>query len=234
MPPAHRRARPHPHHSQGRRLVLLHRLVTLGAIAAVAALRAAPARAQDASSRATASGGAGSQLQPGDAIKLRVWPESTFSGQFTVDERGQAVLPRIGQMRVTGLSADSLKRSIIGALSTYLRDPSIEVTLLRRVSVGGEVRTPNVYMVDPTMTVADVLALAGGPNPDGRRDRVEVHRHGQVVNRNVPRGALIGDAAVQSGDQLIVPQRSWASRNVGLVAGLASSLVFLAVSILNN
>jgi polysaccharide export outer membrane protein len=226
------RTAPPARHLHERMVVPFCRLVTLGALGA-AVLGAAPCAAQQPAP-ATASAGPASQPHPGDVVRLRVWREPDFSGEFPVDENGEAVFPRIGPMRVTGMSADSLKRSLVSTFAAYLRDPSIEVRLLRRVSVAGEVRTPGVFTVDPTVTVADVLALAGGTTPDGRKDRVEVLRNGRVVSHNVPRGTLVGDASVQSGDQLIVPQRSWMSRNAGLVAGLASSAVFLAASLLRN
>jgi protein involved in polysaccharide export with SLBB domain len=84
------------------------------------------------------------------------------------------------------------------------------------------------------MTVGDVLALAGGPSPEGRRDRVDVLRAGATVSRDIARGARLGDTPVRSGDQLVVPERSWVSRNTPLVAGLASSAAFLIATIITN
>ena len=48
-----------------------------------------------------------------------------------------------------------------------LVDGSEAVTFLRRVNVLGAVKEPGVYPVDETMTIANVLALAGGTtSPD--------------------------------------------------------------------
>ena len=119
-------------------------------------------------------------LQPGDAVRLKIWREPDLSGEFQVDERGEVVFPQLGAMRVSQLSADSLKSMLVWSYTAYLRDPSIEVTLLRRVNVLGPVRSPGLYQVDQTQTIADVLAQAGGATPDGKPDRVELVRGGDA------------------------------------------------------
>lgn len=197
----------------------------------------ARAAADSAGARAVGSPSAAAPTdapRPGDVVRLRVWREPDMSGEFRVDEHGDAVLPRLGPVRVTAMSADSLRRRLMATYAAYLRDPSIEVTLLRRVSVAGAVRTPGVFTVEPTMTVADVVALAGGTAPEGRKDRVEVLRDGVTVSRSVSRGARIGDTVVRSGDQLIVPERGWLSRNTGVVTAAIGALGFLIPALLSR
>jgi len=214
--------------------VNLRRAIALKIVAACLVGVFPPAAAVCAAQQPVAIAGGTAQAQPGDVVRLRIWREPDMSGEFPVNEAGDVVLPRLGAVRVTAMSADSLKRRLVSDYTTYLRDPSIEVTVLRRVSVSGAVRTPGVFTVDPTLTVADVLALAGGPSPEGQRNRVEVMRAGTTVTRSVSRGVRIGDSPVRSGDQLVVPERSWLSRNTALVAGLASSAVFLIATVINN
>src|SRR5215208_3097736 len=109
-------------------------------------------------------------LRPGDIIKWNVWREPEWSGEFTVDESGVAILPRLGAVKVTDMTVDVLKRFVSDSLGKYLRNPSIEVTPLRRIQVLGAVRSPGLYPVAPTVTVGDVVALAGGATPDGKPD----------------------------------------------------------------
>ena len=52
------------------------------------------------------------------------------------------------------------RRNTLAEYSRYLRSPAIEVTFLRRILVGGAVQKPDVYYIDPTMTVRDVIDLA--------------------------------------------------------------------------
>jgi protein involved in polysaccharide export with SLBB domain len=153
-----------------------------------------------------------------------------MSGDIQVDEAGVATLPRLGPVAVGQMSADSLKRMLIGKYAEFLRDPAIEVTVRRRVTIVGAVRTPGVYYLDPTMTLADALALAGGAASEGKKNAVELRREGERVPATLGERARIADTPLRSGDELFVPERSWVSRNFGLVlAGIstATSLVFI-------
>ena len=174
-------------------------------------------------------------LQAGDMVRLKIWREPDLSGDFQVDERGDVVFPKLGPMRVTQLSADSLKSALVQSYTTYLRDPSIEVTLLRRVNVLGEVRTPGLYQVDQTQTIADVLAQAGGATPDGKADKVELVRGGTRTGINLSKDTYLFQSGVHSGDQLWVPQKSWFSRNSGtIIAASITATAIIAATFIAN
>ena len=148
-----------------------------------------------------------------------------MSGDVAVDEQGVATLPRLGPLRVANLPADSLKRLLVSSYARYLRDPAVDITVLRRITVLGAVRTPNVYHVEPTMTVADALALAGGAAPNGKVDEVELRRRDRGAAVKLTRGTRLADTPIRSGDELYVPQRSWFSRNAPLVFGAIGTTV---------
>jgi polysaccharide export outer membrane protein len=164
-------------------------------------------------------------VRAGDLIRLKIWREPDMSGDFTVDEGGVATLPRLGPIRVGNLPADSLKRTLVRSYSKYLRDPAVDITVLRRITVLGAVRTPNVYHVEPTMTVADALALAGGAAPNGKVDEVELRRRDRGAPVKLTRGTRLADTPIRSGDELYVPQRSWVSRNAPLVFGAVGTTI---------
>jgi protein involved in polysaccharide export with SLBB domain len=167
----------------------------------------------------------GEVVRAGDLIRLKIWREPDMSGDVAVDEQGVATLPRLGPRRVADLPPDSLKRALIRDYSKYLRDPAIDITLLRRITVVGAVRTPNVYHVEPTMTVADALALAGGASPEGKVDQVELRRRDRGPVVKLTRGTRLSDTPIRSGDELFVPERSWFSRNAGLVFGAVGTSI---------
>lgn len=166
-------------------------------------------------------------LRPGDVVRVRIWREPDLSGDFMVDEGGVVTLPRVGPVAAGEQPIDSVKARVLRAYAAYIDQPSIEVTPLRRVQVTGAVRTPGLYTVDPTMGVADAIALAGGVTPQGQRDRVVVLRDGaQIDARLLPR-AVEGRSPLRSGDELYVPERSWMSRNPGIVIGALSAVASL-------
>jgi polysaccharide export outer membrane protein len=214
------------------------RVVTLIAPLVLAGLTLLPGPATAQSSPvATADSSAGRDLlRPGDVLKLNVWREPDWSGEFAVNEAGVAVLPRLGAIQVTTMSADSLRRFLVDSLGRFLRNPSIEVTPLRRVQILGAVRTPGLYPVPATVSVGDAVGLAGGATPQGKADRVVLRRGGERLQVNLSRDTPLSNTPIRTGDELFVPQRSWVSRNMGLVtAGLsAATSVFIALMLTRN
>jgi protein involved in polysaccharide export with SLBB domain len=170
-------------------------------------------------------------VAPGDVVKLWVWREEELSGEFLVPESGVVVFPKIGAQKVTDRPMPQLRDALLTEFKKYLRNPSIEVTFLRRVNILGAVRKAGVYTLDPTMTIAMAVAMAEGATDNGRADRVVLIRDGERLVTNIDQKTKIGDLPIQSGDQLFVPERSWVSRNMGLVAAAVSGL-FGLVSVL--
>jgi len=83
------------------------------------------------------------------------------------------------------------------------------------------------------MTITDALALAGGPTTEGKSDKVELRRGStrRVIDLTGV-AKRVGELSLRSGDQLVVPRRSWISRNPGLIMGsigTLTSLIYLIV-----
>jgi hypothetical protein len=85
--------------------------------------------------------------------------------------------------------------------------------------------------VDPTLTVSEVVAMAGGAAPDGKIDRVQVHRGAERLDVKLREGTRLADTPIRSGDQLYVPQRSWASRNIGFLVGTITGAIGLVFTL---
>jgi protein involved in polysaccharide export with SLBB domain len=165
----------------------------------------------DAAARTTATVG------PGDKIILRVWREPEWSDSLLVDEGGTVILPRIGRYSVTGITPRALQDSIQQRIAAYLRDPAVDVVVLKRIAVLGAVRKPNVYYVDPVTSLREVLAYAGGLDDTGDPNGIEIVRDG--TRAKVGKWNAVSESAVpiRSGDQVIVSKRAWFTRNAGTV-----------------
>ncbi|HET9983736.1 MAG TPA: polysaccharide biosynthesis/export family protein [Longimicrobiales bacterium] len=200
----------------------------LGAVALL--LAAAPLRAQAARSAPPAAP-AEALLRPGDVVALKIWREKDLTGEFDVDADGVVVFPKIGPMQVTALAPDTLRERLLEAYGRYLRNPSIEITFMRRVTILGAVHKPGLYPVSPTMTIADALALAGGATSEGKADRIEVVRDGERIKTKLSQRTRIADSPITSGDQIFVPERSWASRNTPIVATVISAATSLFIAL---
>jgi polysaccharide biosynthesis/export protein len=171
-----------------------------------------------------------SRLQPGDVVRLRIWREPDLSGEFPVDESGTAVFPKLGATRVASITADSLRSLLMNTYAQYLKDPAIEVTFLRRITILGAVNHPGIYPVDPTMTVQDAFALAGGTLPNGNPKHFRLRRSGQDVDVDFSQSTPIGRTQIRSGDELYVPERSWLSRNGVYVIAACITATAIVVS----
>jgi protein involved in polysaccharide export with SLBB domain len=183
------------------------------------------ALAQSGPNSADSAQASSSGLGPGDLILLKIWREPDLSDSVQVDNAGLAVFPKLGPIKVTDISPDSLERLLVHDYSRYLQNPSIKVTVLRRITIWGAVIRPGAYPVDLTMTITDALSLAGGVTAEGKSDKVELLRGSKRYTVDLSGGIQKGgELSLRSGDQLVVPQRSWVSRNPGLIMGAIGTI----------
>lgn len=167
-------------------------------------------------------------LAPGDVVRIRFWQEPALSGDYPVDETGRVALPFLGARHVTVWPAERVKRQLVDEYAEQLRDQPAQVTLLRRIRVLGEVRTPGLYHVDATMSLADVVAMAGGTAPNGRMDDIRIMREDEVVRKSLDQTAHA--TLLRSGDQVVVPRRNWLARNITFVLGAAVSTTAIVLT----
>lgn len=173
---------------------------------------------------------AGAPLVPGDAIRLAFWRDPELSGEYPIDERGAVVLPILGTRSVAGTPAEQLKQLLLDDYGKELRDRNdVQVTLLRRVRVLGAVNDPGLYLVDPTMSLGDAVALAGGATTQGKLNDIRIVRDGKEIVASLDQRAPVM-AQIRSGDQIIVPERSWFSRHSVFILGGVLSATALIVS----
>jgi polysaccharide export outer membrane protein len=185
-----------------------------------------PALATDLAAPRTA------QILPGDRISVRIWREPDWSGDFNVDDLGVVVLPRIGPVQVDRRSVGEVREMLTDRYKEYLRTPAIEVTVLRRIGVHGEVKAPTLYWVDLTMTLRDAIALAGGLTPAGDENKILVERRGQRIRFGEAETAATLAAGLESGDQIVVERRNWFDLNTPFVISTIVSVSSIFVGFL--
>jgi polysaccharide export outer membrane protein len=172
-------------------------------------------------------------LQPGDIVKVTVWRNAEMSGEFVVGVNGALRQPLYQEVPVAGVPLHEVEARLTKFLSKFETNPQLIVEPLFRVTVGGEVRTPNLYSLPRTTTVSQSIALAGGVTQDGRLDHVKLLRDGKEyeVDLTSPSGQW-NNEPIQSGDQIIVTKRSNFFGKILLpllgVAGSVASLINVA------
>ncbi|MFQ5898666.1 MAG: SLBB domain-containing protein [Candidatus Methylomirabilia bacterium] len=161
-------------------------------------------------------------LGPGDDLTIYVWGQVDNTLVRTVDRNGQIFLPKVGALRVWGLSFSQADYLIRQHLGRYFRGFNTSVTLGRlrtiRVNVVGEVKQPGTYTIGGLSTLTNALAAAGGPSPTGSLRNIRLLRNQHVVGSldfydYLLRGDRTRDFRLESGDTIFVPP-------IGPVAGI--------------
>jgi polysaccharide export outer membrane protein len=172
---------------------------------ALAGLLLAPTPAQ----AQTPPGGAPAVvLAPGDLVRIVVWQKPELSGEFVVTPEGTLAHPLYQDVPVAGVTLAVAKQRLRDFLAqSYTKDPLLTVEPLFRVTVGGEVRQPNVLTVPRGTTVAQAVALGGGVAERGRASGVRLLRGGRTYQVDLTRPEPDATTLqVLSGDQIIVPR----------------------------
>ena len=169
-------------------------------------------------------------LRPGDAIRIELKDEPQLSGEFTVAENGQVLLPLAGLLPVAGRPFDEVRREITRAYARELIEPVVVATPVLRIAVLGEVRLPGLFPVDPTHTLADLIAAAGGLTPLAANGRISLVRGGTVLEGRIDPQSLTVTTRFQSGDQIVVGKQSWARENLPAFIGAFTAVAVAVIT----
>lgn len=174
------------------------------------------------------------RMRPGDVIRVLVWAHPELSGDFPIDENYQLLYPIIGAIALENVTVAELRSRLNTDLEQLFRQPFVTVTPLFRVAVLGEVLRPGLLSVDPTLTVLEILALAGGPTPRGNQRDIRLLRGGEEISIGYDRAsfarATLRELGIRSGDQVFVPRRGFTREDLSLVIQIAT-LVTALVSV---
>jgi protein involved in polysaccharide export with SLBB domain len=164
-------------------------------------------------------------VRPGDRVNVRILRDSILEYSMLVGPRGFIVAPFVGDVHMVGVPGNSVQDSVRSSLSRVIAPTAVEVTLLRRVRVMGEVARPGIFYVTRVENVRDALALAGGPTGIGRPYELVIERDGQRMRIEDWRTDSLTLQPVHSGDQVTVPRLPWYMQNILYAATTAATLV---------
>ncbi len=157
----------------------------------------------------------------GDDLAISVFRHNDFNARGTVRPDGNITLPLIGDVQADGLTPSRLKAEILARLGTYLKEgtaPVVTVAVTGAnsyfVTVAGSVNRPGRFQAASHLTVADAIALAGGPTRFAEAEDAIVIRRGKdgafrkipINYEQITRGEhLEQNILLLSGDQVMVP-----------------------------
>lgn len=97
---------------------------------------------------------------------------------YLIDRNGEIEFPRVGKIKLSGLTRDQAKTKITKAIDKYLNDPLVSVRFINfRFTVLGEVRLPGSYTtINEKVSILDALGYAGDMTANAKRNVVRVIR----------------------------------------------------------
>lgn len=171
--------------------------------------------------------GAGDRLR----VAFRLTPE--LDEEVTVAPDGRIALKAAGQVDVDDLTLPETEAAVTRAALRNLRRPIVTAAVIDarsvRVTVGGQVRTPGVYILPSRASVMEMVTQAGGLLPESRMDQVVVIRPRRGapamlrtvdLRRFASRGTLDDNIALAAGDIVFVPRSRiaeaglWVEQNI--------------------
>ncbi|MER3472485.1 MAG: hypothetical protein C4335_00315 [Armatimonadota bacterium] len=161
------------------------------------------------------------RISPGDTLEIAVWGYDDLSRTVIVRPDGNISLPVVGELRAQGATPDSLAQQVRSALARWVKNPRVSVIVKsfaqHQVFILGAVARPGAYPLQPGLTVAEAIALAGGFTSSADRNALTVLRKQQArdvkfsvrFTDNPSREDSAVRFVLQPGDNLIVPEATF-------------------------
>ena len=150
---------------------------------------------------------------PGDVLSIEVWRQPEVSRDVVVDDEGEIRLPPIKKILVMGMTVPQVEEKLTEALSKYLIDPAVFVTIKefnsQRVVALGETKT-GMYTLKRRTTLVEFLGQIGGPTGEADIFHIKlIKKDGQSftydLNELMKNPQKSEDVLVSGGDTLYVP-----------------------------
>ncbi len=137
------------------------------------------------------------RLGVGDRVRVITFGDSSLTGEFRVNDRGNVAVPLLGNIEAAGLTTAELEQRFAIDLERrkILNHPSVAVEILgyRPIFILGEVTKPGEYPYQPDMTVLSAVAIAGGFTYRAQTGTASILRHedGRSIEGRVGRGTAV-------------------------------------------
>lgn len=173
-----------------------------------------------------------STVQVGDTLEIVVLEDPSFNGKTVVRESGDIILPKVGRLRVVGLSLSATEAAVQKRIQQdQIKEATVIVDRTKRLSQSGFSERPKLlifltgaisrrgqHLIALTdrdgVTAYEALLIGGGATPYGDTRRAYILRkvgNGQRQRipldlRTISQGIGV-DPMMQQGDVLYVPER---------------------------
>lgn len=157
--------------------------------------------------------GPGYLIGPEDVLKIEVWKQPDISGEIIVNYRGEIRIPPLSKINVIGMTAYQLEEKLTEALSKYIIDPIVFVSVKeynsQRAIALGET-TSGMYTLRRRTTLVEFLSQIGGTTINADTFHIKlIKKDGNVfiydINELINNPQKSDEIVVSGGDTVYVP-----------------------------
>jgi len=121
-------------------------------------------------------------IGPADGLQINVWQNQDLSTAGIVRPDGTITMPLVGDLQVGGKTPTQVRNEIKARLAEFVKAEAAIVTVAitavnsYRFTVTGAVQNPGTFSSQYYVSLADALAMAGGPTRFADTSSIEVIR----------------------------------------------------------
>ena len=159
----------------------------------------------------------------GDEVVISIWGQAEQHERKTLDRDGTIFVENVGLLYLGGKNQSQAKSyvfdrfsKVYATLNSNPRLTNLEFSIGKikniNISVSGHVKYPGNYVVNPSISIPNVLILAGGVNSNGTLRNIYVQRGDAFVDTLdlyplITGFGLIDQVPIFEGDIIVVPSR---------------------------
>ena len=155
------------------------------------------------------------RLVQGDKLRVEVYKDTQLSQSLQIRPDGKITLPLLGDIAAAGKTPTELRDTLTNALREYISNPVVTVIVVETtpamVFVMGEVNKPGPQPMNGSVSILQVLAMAGGFKDFAHTKDIRILRKSSTGLRTLSfnyNEAIRGSGApllLEPGDTIIVP-----------------------------
>jgi polysaccharide export outer membrane protein len=143
-----------------------------------------------------------------EEVRIITFGQEQLTGQFRINDRGNIVVPLLGEIPANDLTTTQLQQAIASRLKDKQLvehpDVSVDVLSYRSIFILGEVSKPGQCPYQPGMTLLTAVAVAGGFTYRAVTDYASILR---TADGHAVEGRVLTNMLVQPGDVIDIDER---------------------------
>lgn len=153
-------------------------------------------------------------LGPGDTLGINIWGKIERSIEITIDNSGNAYIPKIGKIPLSGTRFGNVNSVIKSALEKHYININVSTSVTKlktiKVFILGHVEMPGAYDISSLSTLFMALHMSEGPKKTGSLRNIQLKRNNKTIKTidlydYLLKGDSREDITLKANDTIFVP-----------------------------